>query len=80
MEYQKKSTDLSLVIDALYHLKLYQVHTVTLTGIKLTAAAVIGNDCIDICKLLNRTTIQSLTQHYPMENYNLFEYYTNKFP
>jgi len=40
MEYQKKSTNLSLVTDTLvYHLKLYQVHVATSTGIKLTACS-----------------------------------------
>ena len=48
-EYLEKTTDLSQVIDTLYHIMLYLGH-LAWTGFELTTLVVLGTDCIVSCK------------------------------
>ena len=48
-EYPEKTIDLPQVTDNIYHIILYRVH-LEWAGFELTTLAVIGTDCIGICK------------------------------
>jgi len=48
-ETRKKTTDLPLVIDKLYHIMLYRGH-LAWAGFELTTIVLIGSDCTGSCK------------------------------
>jgi hypothetical protein len=52
----EKTTDLSQVIDKLYHIMLY---TSLWSRIELTTSVVIGSDCIDSCKSNYKIVVSS---------------------
>jgi hypothetical protein len=54
-ENSEKTTDLSQVIDQLYHIMLYRAHLVC-AGFELTTLAAIGTDCIGSFHKFNLVT------------------------